>query len=229
MAQTGAHAPIRADRHYTGGVPPAARAPLRRDAQRNHDRILAATRAAFRERGLDVGVDEIARRAGVGMGTLYRHFPTKDALIDAVVDARFAELTALAEAALETPDAWDGFEAFLVSAVELQTTDRGFKDAIAARGRDEPRVKAARRKLHRVLDRLVARCIAAGALRADFAGEGVSVLRWRRARGFLWWPPPRLVERPPAVAADQSRRFLAMHLDGLRPAAATGPLPAPPL
>jgi AcrR family transcriptional regulator len=201
-------------------VPPATRPPLRRDAQRNRDRILAATRAAFRERGLDVGVDEIARRAGVGMGTLYRHFPTKDALIDAVVDARFAELTALAREALEAPDAWDGFEAFLVSAVELQTTDRGFKDAIAARGRDEPRVKAARRKLHRVLDRLVARGIEAGALRADLAGEDVSVLLWATAR---------IVERTADVAAGQPRRFLAMHLDGLRPAAATGPLPAPPL
>src|SRR3954463_16836144 len=108
---------------------PAKPAP-RRDAQPNRARIIAAPRAAFQERGLEVGVDEIARRAGVGMGTLYRHFPTKDALIDAVVDARFAELTALAEAALETPDAGEGFAGVLVSAVELQTTDRGFKDAL---------------------------------------------------------------------------------------------------
>jgi AcrR family transcriptional regulator len=202
-------------------VPPAtSRPPLRRDAQRNRDRILAATRAAFQERGLEVGVDEIARRAGVGMGTLYRHFPTKDALIDAVVDARFAELTALAEEALEAPDAWDGFQAFLVSAVELQTTDRGFKDALAARGRDEPRVKAARRKLHRVLERLVARGVDDGALRTDIAAEDVSVLLWATAR---------IVERTADVAPGQPQRFLAMHLDGLRPAAATGPLPAPPL
>src|SRR6185295_14429443 len=168
--------------HYTDGVPATTKPPLRKDAQRNRDRIIAATRAAFQERGLDVGVDEIARRAGVGMGTLYRHFPTKDALIDAVVDARFAELTALAEAAIEEPDAWTGFEAFLVSAVELQTTDRGFKDALAARGRDEPRVKAARRKLHRVLGQLVARGRAEGALRDDVAAEDVSVLLWATAR-----------------------------------------------
>ncbi len=210
---------FRAPGHYTGGVPPAARAPLRRDAQRNRDRILAATRAAFQERGLDVGVDEIARRAGVGMGTLYRHFPTKDALIDAIVDARFAELTAAAERALEAPDAWEGFEAFLVGAVELQASDRGFKDALAARGRDEPRVKAARRKLHRVLDRLVERGRAEGALRADLAAEDVSVLLWATAR---------VVERTADVAPGQPLRFLAMHLDGLRPAAASEPLPAPP-
>ena len=123
-------------------MPATTKPPLRKDAQRNRDRIIAATRAAFQERGLDVGVDEIARRAGVGMGTLYRHFPTKDALIDAIVDARFAELTEAAERALEAPDAWDGFAGFLASAVELQATDRGFKDALAARGRDERRVKA---------------------------------------------------------------------------------------
>src|ERR1700754_4117839 len=86
--------------HYTGRVPTTAKPPLRRDAQRNRERILDATRAAFQEGGLEVGVDEIARRAGVGMGTLYRHFPTKDALIDAIVDAGFARLTEAAERAL---------------------------------------------------------------------------------------------------------------------------------
>src|SRR5262249_20927492 len=156
--------------HYTDGVPATTKTPLRKDAQRNRDRIIAATRAAFQERGLDVGVDEIARCAGVGMGTLYRHFPTKDALIDAIVDARFAELTESAERALEAPDAWDGFAAFLASAVELQATDRGFKDALAARGPDERRVKAARKELYAVIDRLVARGIAEGALRPDLAG-----------------------------------------------------------
>ena len=90
---------------YTGRMAAAAKTPLRRDAQRNRERIIAATREAFGERGLDVGVDEIARRAGVGMGTLYRHFPTKDALIDAVVEARFDELVASAEAALQADDA----------------------------------------------------------------------------------------------------------------------------
>jgi AcrR family transcriptional regulator len=193
---------------------------MRRDAQRNRDRILAATRAAFQERGLDVGVDEIARRAGVGMGTLYRHFPTKDALIDAIVDARFAELTEAAERALAAPDAWAGFEAFLVAAVELQAADRGFKDALAARGRDEPRVKAARRKLHRVLDQLVARGREEGVLRSDLAGEDVSVLLWATGR---------IVERTADIAPGQPLRFLRVHLDGLRPAAASGPLPAPPL
>jgi AcrR family transcriptional regulator len=201
-------------------VPATVKPALRRDAQRNRDRIIAATRAAFQERGLEIGVDEIARRAGVGMGTLYRHFPTKDALIDAIVDARFAELTDAAERALEAPDAWAGFEGFLVAAVELQAADRGFKDALAARGRDEPRVKVGRRRLHEAVDRLVARGRDEGALRADLAAEDVIVLLWATAR---------VVERTADTAPGQVRRFLAMHLDGLRAAAASAPLPPPAL
>jgi AcrR family transcriptional regulator len=201
-------------------VPATVKSPLRRDAQRNRDRIIAATRAAFQERGLEIGVDEIARRAGVGMGTLYRHFPTKDALIDAIVDARFAELTDAAERALEAPDVWAGFEGFLVAAVELQAADRGFKDALAARGRDEPRVKLARRRLHEGIERLVVRGRDEGLLRADLAAEDVIVLLWATAR---------VVERTADMAPGQVRRFLAMHLDGLRAGAASAPLPAPPL
>jgi AcrR family transcriptional regulator len=201
-------------------VPATTKPPLRRDAQRNRDRIVAATRAAFQERGLDVGVDEIARRAGVGMGTLYRHFPTKNALIDAIVDARFAELTEAAERAMEAPDAWDGFAGFLAAAVELQATDRGFKDALAARGRDERLVKAARKKLYAVVDRLVERGRDEGVLRPDFATSDVTLILWATAR---------IIERVGDVAPEQVRRFLAMHLDGVHPGAATGPLPAEPL
>jgi AcrR family transcriptional regulator len=220
VIETGAFSPVGVPGHYTLGVPATAKPPLRRDAQRNRDRILAATRAAFQERGLEVGVDEIARRAGVGMGTLYRHFPNKDALVDAVVDARFAELTAAAEEALEAEDAWDGFAGFLAAAVRLQATDRGFKDALAARGRDERRVKAARRRLHMVVERLVVRGRDEGALRPDLAIEDVTVLLWATGR---------IVERTADLVPDQAARFLAMHLDALRPEAAREPLPAGPL
>jgi AcrR family transcriptional regulator len=202
-------------------APPTAPArPQRRDAQRNRERILAATREAFRERGLDVGVDEIARRAGVGMGTLYRHFPTKDALIDAIVHARFDELTDSVEEALEAPDAWDGFVAFLHAATDLQAADRGFKDALAARGRDERGVKVARRRLHTAIAALVERTQAAGALRSEVTTEDVIVLLWATAR---------IVERTAEVAPTQVRRFLALHLDGLRAGAAQQPLDVPPL
>ncbi|QEC50360.1 TetR/AcrR family transcriptional regulator [Baekduia soli] len=198
----------------------ATKPSLRRDAQRNRERILDATRAAFCELGLDVGVDEIARRAGVGMGTLYRHFPTKDALIDAVVDARFTELNAAAQSALAAPDAWEGLESFLLAAVELQAADRGFKDALTTWRRDEPGVRPARRRLHAAVRKLVGRAQEAGQLRADLAAEDVLVLLWATAR---------IVERTSGSAPGQARRFLALHLAGLRPEAARDALPEAPL
>jgi AcrR family transcriptional regulator len=168
-----------------------------------------------------VGVDEIARRAGVGMGTLYRHFPTKDALIDAIVQVRFDELAAAAEQALAAPDAWQGFEAFLVAATELQAADRGFKDALAARRHDELEVKLARRRLHAAVAELVRRGKDEGVLRADLTGEDVIVLLWATGR---------IVERTAETAPGQVRRFLALHLAGLRPEAAAGrPAEVPPL
>jgi AcrR family transcriptional regulator len=204
----------------TTPTPEVAKPALRRDARRNRERILVATRQAFQERGLDVGVDEIARRAGVGMGTLYRHFPTKDALIDAIVHVGFEQLAVAAERALEASNAWDGFEAFLLEAVEMQSADRGFKDALAARGRDQRDVKLARRRLHTAMARLVERGQREGELRADLAPEDVVMLLWATAR---------IVERTADAAPGVVRRFLALHLAGLRPAATGHPPEVPPL
>src|SRR4051812_6148500 len=152
--------------------------PLRADAQRNRDRIVAATRAAFAEEGLQIGVEAIARRAGVGMGTLYRHFPTKDALIAAVVDARFTELTAEADEALTADDAWDGLVTFLEHALALQAPDRGFKDALAARRGDEPSLTPRRRRLRQAVGALVERAQASGQLRPDVTYEDMMMLLW---------------------------------------------------
>src|ERR687884_292227 len=93
-------------------APPAAR-PLRADAARNRDRVLQAARDAFAQAGLDVGVEEIARRAGVGKGTLYRRFPTKEALVQAIVQDRLDELEAIAARCQAVPDAGEGFAQFL--------------------------------------------------------------------------------------------------------------------
>src|SRR2546421_3241777 len=87
--------------------------PLRRDAQANRDRIVAAARAAFAGAGVEVPVEEIARRAGVGMGTLYRHFQAKEDLIDAVLEDAFAAFISAAEQALAQEDAWAAFCGFL--------------------------------------------------------------------------------------------------------------------
>src|SRR5438034_9635182 len=98
-------------------APATSPRPLRRDAQRNRDLSLAAARDAFAAEGLGVPVEDIARRAGVGMGTLYRRFASKEDLIDAVLVDAFERYAESAEAALAAEDAWDGFCGFLERAL----------------------------------------------------------------------------------------------------------------
>src|SRR6187455_2802316 len=102
--------------------------PLRRDAERNRGLLVAAARDAFAADGIEVSVEEIARRAGVGVATLYRRFPTKEELIDAVLEDALGEICDAAEAALEVEDAWAGFTSFLERVFELHVRNRGIKD-----------------------------------------------------------------------------------------------------
>ena len=106
--------------------------PLRRDAQANRERIVAAARAAFATGGIEAPVEEIARGAGVGMGTLYRRFPTKEDLVDAVLEDAFGQFVRVAEEALAEEDAWVGFSGFLERALALHGADRGLKDLVAS-------------------------------------------------------------------------------------------------
>ena len=100
----------------------------RRDAQRNHLLLVEAAREVFAERGVEAQVDEIAGRAGLGTGTFYRHFPTREALVEAIVAERVGEFLALGESALAEPDAWAGLVGFLESTLELQRGDRVLKE-----------------------------------------------------------------------------------------------------
>src|SRR4051794_21946295 len=111
-------------------VAPGAEPKLRADAARNRERILAAAAEAFAGGGLTVTLDEIARRAGVGVGTVYRRFPDKDVLIDALFEQRIAELVALAVEAREAPDAWTGLVHFFEAGLALQAADRGLKEVL---------------------------------------------------------------------------------------------------
>jgi AcrR family transcriptional regulator len=107
--------------------------PLRADARRNLELIREAARDAFAERGLDVGVEEIARRAGVGKATFFRRFPSKDALVLAVFEGFVGEIEASAERAVAHPDALEGLRQFLMDNVRMQAQNTGFFDAMAAR------------------------------------------------------------------------------------------------
>jgi AcrR family transcriptional regulator len=193
--------------------------PLRRDAQANRERIVAAARAVFAARGIEATVEEIARRAGVGMGTLYRRFPTKEDLVDAVLEDAFGQFVRVAEEALAEADAWAGFSGFLERSLVLHGADRGLKDLAASSEHGRARTEAMRARLGPLIRRLVERAQEQGSLRADFTPEDVPV---------VFWTAGRVIETTSQVAPDLWRRYLALLLDGLRASAAT-PLPRPPL
>jgi AcrR family transcriptional regulator len=149
--------------------------PLRRDALRNRAALTEAAAAAFRDEGLDVAVDEIARRAGVGVATLYRHFPAKTDLVIAVTEAVLDDLAAAAAAALEGPDA-DTVARFLDAALRQQCRNRGFLQALAQH--DFP--AAARRRLARrvtgILEPVVAAGHRSGTIRLELAAADLVVV-----------------------------------------------------
>jgi AcrR family transcriptional regulator len=192
---------------------------LRRDAQRNRDLILAAARTAFAAEGLGVPVEDIARRAGVGMGTLYRRFASKEDLIDAVLVDAVEQYAEAAESALAEEDAWDGFCAFLERALSLHAENRGLKDLIATREHGRTRTAAMRARVQPALTRLIKRAQEQGALRADFTLQDIPLVLWSGGR---------VIEATSTVAPELWRRSLGLMLDGLRANAAT-PLPQPPL
>ena len=153
------------------GAPTARPKPLRADAARNRAKVLDAARAAFAAEGLAVPLDEIARRAGVGAGTVYRHFPTKEALFEAVVADRLDALAADAEAMLDGDDAGAAFFDFFLSMVEDADEKKDLADALMASGVGlSPQTLASAARLQTQLGALLDRALAAGAVR-----DGVSV------------------------------------------------------
>jgi AcrR family transcriptional regulator len=192
---------------------------LRSDARRNRERLVASARELFAREGVDVSVEEITRHAGLGMGTLYRHFPTKGELIDAVLEDAFAELVGLAEQAAAAEDAWAGFTRFLEHALARHAVNRGLKDMLATREHDRRHAEAMRARIRPLVARMIERAQAQGALRPDFTPEDLPL---------VFWTADRVIETTASVTPEYWRRYLGLLLDGLRADAAT-PLAQPPL
>jgi AcrR family transcriptional regulator len=151
-------------------LPPPAR-PLRRDAQRNRDAILAAARQVFCDHGLEAPLEEIARRAGVGIGTLYRRFPSRVELLDAVLADTVQAHVDAAEQALAADDPWDGFTFYLEQTCRLQAADRGLNDAMGMRFPRAAAVEAVKTRLFDLVAQVVDRAQQSGQLRADLTLE----------------------------------------------------------
>ena len=214
----------------------------RRDAQRNHLLLVEAAREVFAERGVEAQVDEIAGRAGLGTGTFYRHFPTREALVEAIVAERVGEFLALGESALAEPDAWVGLVGFLESTLELQRGDRVLKEIFVRYPPAEGPLTETRQQIRELFEQLLARAHAQGVLRADFGLPDLALVLWsfaprdRRDRGGgaeRLAPAPALApRRPPPGGGDaaeraRARRRAARGGDGL-PAPTPLPAGAPP-
>jgi AcrR family transcriptional regulator len=182
--------------------------PLRKDAERNRLRILEAAAEVFTERGLQATLDEVAERAGVGVGTVYRRFPDKEALIEALFTERLDAVVGFAERALAEPDPWAGLVSFLEQAAGLIAGDRGLRQILmfASYGRD--RVDQARARMLPVVSAMVERAQRAGAVRADLRPTDIPLIEF-----MLGWA----AEYAGVVRPEIWRRYLALMLDGLRP------------
>ncbi len=149
---------------------------LRADAERNRHRLLEAAEALFRERGLDVGVGEIAERAGVGRATLFRNFPSKEHLIAAIVVERMNDAIVTGRELLQAPDPDEALFEFLDKIVGRQQMDRSLSEAVADTFLANPDISAAYTELIGVLNELVQRAQDAGAVRADVGALDIILL-----------------------------------------------------
>jgi AcrR family transcriptional regulator len=192
--------------------------PLRADAARNREAVLGAAREVFAETGLDAPLEEIARRAGVGIGTLYRRFPSREQLVSAALIGKITEYAVAAEQALAESDPWAGFSAFARQICAMQAGDRGLADLLLITLAPGAELEAIRDRANRAMIRLIDRAKAAGQLRRDMVGEDLLLMLIANS----------------AIAAAAGRdapealpRFVALMLDAFRPRAGAD-LPSPP-
>jgi AcrR family transcriptional regulator len=184
---------------------PTVKRPLRADARRNREKIVAAARAAFAESGLDAQMDEVARRAGVGVGTLYRHFPTKDALVEGLVVAHMEGMAERARAALAASgEPWPLLAAVVRDCASTHLRDRALAEVMTSQPASTFRVAAETSGLRTATAELLARAQAAGTARKDARAEDVGMLMCGLGAVLTSWGP------------REAERYLGLMLDGLR-------------
>jgi AcrR family transcriptional regulator len=185
--------------------------PMRADAARNRVRILEAARTVFAARGLDGTMDDIAQEAGLGVGTVYRRFADREALVDALFEEAMESQVGRAEAALADPDPARAFESFLRETCAEMAHDRGLRTVLlnTAVGRD--RVSSARERIDPLAKQIVERAKQAGALREDFRQTDVPMLMLMASA---------VADITGDVAPGVWERYVALFLDALRPEAA---------
>ncbi|HTD50421.1 MAG TPA: TetR/AcrR family transcriptional regulator [Acidimicrobiia bacterium] len=192
---------------------------MRSDARRNRARVLVAAEDVFSEMGLRAQIEEVARRAGVGVGTVCRHFPTKQALVEAVLEAMYESLLEDARHALDQADPGTAFHTFFVALSEFQARHRALAEHMATEIDLPVAAQSVRDALRGAIGELVSRAQDAGAIRPDIGPADVAMLFSGVAHATALAGDLRPVLR---------ERYVALILDGLRPLEAS-PLPGQPL
>ncbi len=189
---------------------------LRADARRNRAAVLAAAQRLFSEEGLEAQMPDVAKRANVGVGTVYRHFPSKDDLIAALVAAHFERVAQTARDCLETEDPWDGIAEFIRYSAKIQAEDRGLTEVTGTRP-DLIGVAAEAAGLRELCNQLVKRAQLAGSLRQDLTWEDIPMIVCGLGSTTHQMTGP---------AAGRWPRLVEIIIDGLRaPGSAKLPLP----
>ncbi|WP_433829218.1 TetR/AcrR family transcriptional regulator [Actinoplanes sp. CA-015351] len=179
--------------------------PLRRDAQRNRERIIEAAHEVFATRGFAATLDDVAHHAGVGVGTVYRRFPTKESLVEAVFTDRLEDMITLAEEALAAPSAWDGLVDFLRRATRMHAGDRGLRDA--ALTMDQHHFARIGELMVPLLQQIIDRAHVEGTLRADAGMHDFPIILAMITD---------LAQNSAACRPELYERYLQLIVDGLR-------------
>jgi AcrR family transcriptional regulator len=195
------------------------RRPRRRDAQERYDRILATAQREFAARGVDASLEGIAREAGVAIGTLYRHFPTRLDLLLAALEPRLAELLDESERVMAIDDPWTAFASYLENLFRLQAGDRGFNDFLSRRFPGSAETERLHDQICEHIDEVLIRAQDAGVVRPDITRGDIVTLIWSNGR---------MIDATSVTAPNAWRRQLALMLDAYR-APRAHPLPEPPL
>ncbi|EFH28426.1 MULTISPECIES: TetR/AcrR family transcriptional regulator [Streptomyces] len=193
----------------------------RRDARRNRELLVEAAHEVFTEQGLEAPLDVIARRAGVGNATLYRHFPSRAALVDAVFRDPLTGTMAAGEQARAATDPWEGLVGYLEAVFAVLATDRGTNDLMTTHLEGVESLQAVHAHNRATMDLLLRRGHEEGSIRADATTEDVLF-----ALAALGRAVPSLAT---AAGPEAWRRPLALLLDGLCASPAVAPLPSPAL
>ena len=195
------------------------RRPLRRDARESRDKLIAAAQAEFAAHGVDASLEKIAREAGVAIGTLYRHFPTRLDLLMAALRPRLQEFVDGANRAVEMEDPWDGFVAYLDNLFAVQAGDRGFNDFLSRRFPGNSETEHIHDVMCQQIDDVLARAQEAGQARPDITRADIINLIWSNGR---------IIDATSAKAPSALRSQLYLMLDAYR-AERAHPLPEPPM